>query len=362
MMRAATGQLRGRRRERAKARWRRAGADVTTLALSPKFARGGALLRAREVGIGVVMLVVFGVTTLHNHNFASANSVQQLLTGAALIAMLGVGETMVIVTRNVDLSVGSVLGLSAYVVGDCSPIIPHAGDPGVRRRHRDRRGVGAINGFITAALRVPSLVVTLATLYIIRGSTPSSSTATSSSRAASRARSWPSATAPSSASRGSRSSPSRSWSSPPTRCGPSAPAATSTRSAPTPRPPRWPASPSARRVFTAFVISGALAGLGGALFLAQYADRQRDRRDRLRAARHRGGGRRRRRDLRRQRHRDRGRARRAAATPSTRRWWQPGLVVLEPGDRRRAAAGRDRLRPVSACVWPAACGRRRERT
>ena len=62
-------------------------------------------------------MVVFGVTTLHNHNFATANSVQQLLSGAALIAILGVGETMVIVTRNVDLSVGSVVGLSAYIVG-----------------------------------------------------------------------------------------------------------------------------------------------------------------------------------------------------------------------------------------------------
>ena len=47
-----------------------------------------------------------------------ATASQQLLSGAALIALLGVGETLVIVTRNVDLSVGSVLGLSAYMVGD----------------------------------------------------------------------------------------------------------------------------------------------------------------------------------------------------------------------------------------------------
>ena len=143
---------------------------TATSALGARFARGGALLRAREVGIGVVLLLVFGVTTLHNHNFATASSVQQLLSGAALIAMLGVGETLVIVTRNVDLSVGSTVGLSAYIVGDLFKY--HPGTPvilGFVVGIAVGAVIGAVNGFITAALRVPSLVVTLAMLYIIRG-------------------------------------------------------------------------------------------------------------------------------------------------------------------------------------------------
>jgi rhamnose transport system permease protein len=137
---------------------------------APRFARGSALLRAREVGIGIVVLLVFAVTTLHNHNFASSDSVQQLLTGASLIAMLGVGETLVIVTRNVDLSVGSIVGLSAYTVGDLFSHPP--GMPillGFVVGIAVGAAVGAINGFITVALRVPSLVVTLAMLYIVRG-------------------------------------------------------------------------------------------------------------------------------------------------------------------------------------------------
>jgi rhamnose transport system permease protein len=117
-----------------------------------------------------VLLLVFGITTLHNHNFATANSVQQLLAGAALIAMLGVGETLVIVTRNVDLSVGSTVGLSAYIVGDLFK--DHPGTPvilGFVVGIAVGAVIGAVNGFVTAALRVPSLVVTLAMLYIIRG-------------------------------------------------------------------------------------------------------------------------------------------------------------------------------------------------
>ena len=135
-----------------------------------RFARASALLRARELGIGIVILVVFAATTINNHAFAHAASVQQLLTGAALIALLGVGETLVIVTRNVDLSVGSVVGLSAYVIGITFKNHPHM--PvllGFLLGIAIGAAVGAINGLVTVVARVPSLVVTLAALYIVRG-------------------------------------------------------------------------------------------------------------------------------------------------------------------------------------------------
>ncbi len=147
---------------------------MSTLSLEPPpttlAGRGAALLRAREFGIFVVIAVVFIATTLKNHNFASANSVQQLLTGAALIALLGVGETLVIITRNVDLSVGSVVGLSAYLVGTTFKHHPHF--PvllGFVLGIAIGAVVGAINGLITTVTQVPSLVVTLAMLYIVRG-------------------------------------------------------------------------------------------------------------------------------------------------------------------------------------------------
>jgi rhamnose transport system permease protein len=127
------------------------------------------LLRAREAGTLALVLLVFLLTTLKNHNFASSGSIQQLLVGASLIALLGVGETMVIVTRNIDLSVGSTLGLCAFVVGDLfrSQHIPVWS--GFVIAIAIGATVGAVNGAITTLVRVPSLVVTLATLYIIRG-------------------------------------------------------------------------------------------------------------------------------------------------------------------------------------------------
>jgi rhamnose transport system permease protein len=126
--------------------------------------------RARELGILAVVAVVFLAATAKNPAFAGGANVRQLLAGASLIALLGAGETLVIVTRNVDLSVGSVLGLSSYLVG--LMFVHHPNMP-IAFAYAVGIGVGAacgaINGVITTVLRVPSLVVTLAALYIIRG-------------------------------------------------------------------------------------------------------------------------------------------------------------------------------------------------
>lgn len=136
---------------------------------TPLLARLGPLLRAREAGLVLLILVVVAVTTVHNHDFVNGQSVQQLLSGAALIAMLAVGETMVMVTRNVDLSVGSVLGLSAYVVGDLFRADHIPVWSGFLIGIAIGAAAGALNGFIVTVLRVPSLVITLAMLYVIRG-------------------------------------------------------------------------------------------------------------------------------------------------------------------------------------------------
>ena len=110
------------------------------------------------------------MTAIDNPNFLSSTSLQQLVSGAAIIGLLAIGETMVIVTRNVDLSVGSVLGLSAYAAGTL--FVDH---PGISTFVVILAGLGIglacgiVNGAVVTIARVPSLVVTLGTLYVIRG-------------------------------------------------------------------------------------------------------------------------------------------------------------------------------------------------
>jgi rhamnose transport system permease protein len=128
------------------------------------------VVRFRELGIVLALLIVVAGTSIDNTRFLSSTSLQQLLSGAAIVALLAIGETLVIVTRNVDLSIGSILGLSAYATGALYVHHPHVSLAVVILAGAGiGLACGIVNGAITTLCRVPSLVVTLGTLYVIRG-------------------------------------------------------------------------------------------------------------------------------------------------------------------------------------------------
>jgi rhamnose transport system permease protein len=128
------------------------------------------VLRARTFGIlGILALFVL-VTTLVQPSFLSRSNIRFVLADTTLYALVAIGETFVVLTRNVDLSVGSVVGLSAYVSANMFQAhhglaIPVVFAVGIAIG----LACGVVTGLITAIGRVPSLVVTLAMLYIIRG-------------------------------------------------------------------------------------------------------------------------------------------------------------------------------------------------
>src|SRR5918992_3779380 len=120
----------------------------------------------RELGILLALLLLVAVTTAVRPGFLSPQSIRDLLLDSAILVILAVGQTIVIITRNVDLSVGSVVGLSAFAVGSIFVATPQAPIPLVVLVGMGLGAVcGAVNGFLTAAARVPSLVVTLGTMY-----------------------------------------------------------------------------------------------------------------------------------------------------------------------------------------------------
>jgi rhamnose transport system permease protein len=128
------------------------------------------LFVVRELGIALALVLLVGVTFAVNTRFLSAQNVKDLLLGSTILAVLAVGQAIVIITRNVDLSVGSILGLTAFATGDL-----FAGHPGLPIPLALLIGIalgavcGAVNGGLIAAARVPALVVTLGTLYVFRG-------------------------------------------------------------------------------------------------------------------------------------------------------------------------------------------------
>ncbi len=128
------------------------------------------VFRIRESGILAVLVIFVAVTAGLQHRFLSASNIQFVLVNTTIFALLALGETMVVISRNVDLSVGSVLGMSAYLSAQLFSgqhgipiIVVFLAGLGIGL------GWGLVNGLVVAAGRVPSLVVTLATLYIIRG-------------------------------------------------------------------------------------------------------------------------------------------------------------------------------------------------
>ena len=128
------------------------------------------LFVVRELGILLALVILVAVTFAVNPRFLSAQNVKDLLLGSTILALLAVGQAIVIITRNVDLSVGSILGLAAFASGSLFVAAPATPVPLVILMGLALGAVlGAVNGGLVAAARVPALVVTLGTLYVFRG-------------------------------------------------------------------------------------------------------------------------------------------------------------------------------------------------
>jgi rhamnose transport system permease protein len=129
-----------------------------------------ALARNRESTLLIVLVLVVLGTALARPGFLNTQNLRDVLLNVAIISLLSAGMTVVMLMRHIDLSVGSVVGLVAYLVGTL--YVQHPGMPVVVAL---LAGVamglvaGLVNGLLVTFGRVPSLVATLSTLYIIRG-------------------------------------------------------------------------------------------------------------------------------------------------------------------------------------------------
>ncbi|MFC5747838.1 ABC transporter permease [Actinomadura rugatobispora] len=127
------------------------------------------VLRAREMSIVGALVVLVAVTTIVNPRFLSAQGVEDIFLNASILALLAVGQTMVVITRNIDLSVGSLVGLVAFVTGDFASGTDHNVLLVALLGVAIGTACGLVNGLLVSFCRVPALVVTLGTLYVIQG-------------------------------------------------------------------------------------------------------------------------------------------------------------------------------------------------
>jgi rhamnose transport system permease protein len=133
---------------------------------------GNGLLKTRELGIVLALVLLVAYTAINNSRFLSGQSIRDNLLNTAILAVMAAGEAIVVITRNIDLSVGSVLGLSAFTVATL--MSDHPGLPMVVALLVGLlvgAACGLLNGVLVRYGKVPALVVTLGTLYIYRGIT-----------------------------------------------------------------------------------------------------------------------------------------------------------------------------------------------
>lgn len=143
---------------------------MTTATMAPPSTSLRRVLGARETPVLLVLVAVVVGTSMVNSRFVSRQGVRDLLLAVSFVALMAIGQTFVIVMRHVDLSVGSTLGLASYV-----GVVAMRNLPGVPLLWLFVAAaavgivVGLINGVLVAVLKLPALVVTLGTLYVVQG-------------------------------------------------------------------------------------------------------------------------------------------------------------------------------------------------
>ncbi len=114
----------------------------------------------------LVLGIILSILTPHFHD---RDNIKQILVQAAAIAILACGQTAVIISGNIDLSVGAMMALSGICAADA--MANHGvGIPGAALiAFGVGLAAGAINGLITSLGRIPSFIVTLGTMGIYYG-------------------------------------------------------------------------------------------------------------------------------------------------------------------------------------------------
>ena len=139
---------------------------------APEAARArlvGALLWMLRLGPFLILVIMIAVLAGLSPVFFTPGNLGNVLTQSAAIAILAIGQLLVILTRGIDLSVGSTLALSA-VVGALVYAETNSGFATILAMLFAGALVGAVNGFGYVYGRLPHpFIVTLATLSIARG-------------------------------------------------------------------------------------------------------------------------------------------------------------------------------------------------
>ncbi len=114
----------------------------------------------------IVLVISFIVFSLLNERFATANSLSLVFQQVAVIGALAIGQTLIILTAGIDLSVGAITILAMMVTAKLAAEQGIAGWLALLIGFAVGTGAGLLNGLLVTRLRLPPFIVTLGTLSI----------------------------------------------------------------------------------------------------------------------------------------------------------------------------------------------------
>jgi rhamnose transport system permease protein len=130
----------------------------------------GRILRIRELVLVLALIIIGALVSLREPRFLDPVNLDHVILSATLVCIVAVGQALVIIARQIDLSVGAIVAMSAFVSvewlaahHDASLILVFMIGCAIGMV------MGAGNALLVAIIGIPAIVATLGTLAIYRG-------------------------------------------------------------------------------------------------------------------------------------------------------------------------------------------------
>lgn len=150
---------------------KRRGKFMAEIALE-KTSKGASIAKFRELGLLGFILLISVLVQMRNPSFLTLENIDDMITNTAILSILAIGMMLVIVTRGIDLSLGSTLALAGMTTALTVKANP-AMNPLVAIMLGTVIGIacGAVIGLIIAKTNVPPIIATLGMMNVYRGLT-----------------------------------------------------------------------------------------------------------------------------------------------------------------------------------------------
>ncbi|HET9375334.1 MAG TPA: ATP-binding cassette domain-containing protein [Chthoniobacterales bacterium] len=130
----------------------------------------GQLMRIRELGLVLALLLICLGVTIREPRFLQGANLEQVALSATLVCIVALGEAFVIIARQIDLSVGAIVATSAFISASWLEHNPNGSILSVLLMGCAVGGVlGIVNALLVTVFRIPAIVATLGTLAMYRG-------------------------------------------------------------------------------------------------------------------------------------------------------------------------------------------------